>query len=101
MENNSEKTEEQAVNVEAIALSSPALQHQSEHYPASWYGKVPKVVRMAKTVTDDFPFGKKLICQKGYEYHVIVNSHGAVTAILGEKARLGLKPYEFEIIAFH
>ena len=101
MENNSKNTEEQAVNLDALTLSSPALQHQSKHYPASWHGKVPKVVRMAKTVTDDFPFGKKLVCQDGYEYHVVVNSHGAVAAILGDEARLGLKPYEFEIIAFH
>lgn len=101
MKEEQKKTEEQAVDVEAISLTSPALQHQSEHYPASWHGKVPRVVRMAKTVTDDFPFGEKIVCQNEYEYHVVVNSHGAVAAILGERARLGLKPYEFEIIAFH
>lgn len=81
---------------------SPALTFQSEHYPASWFGKVPKRVRMATSVRPDFPFflveGKKnMVAQKGMEYEVYVNSQGAIAAILPE-GELGLKPYEFEII---
>lgn len=88
-----------------VELMSPALTFQSEHYPASWQNKVPKRVRMAKTVLPDFPFNltwpESLCCNANSEYDVIVNSHGAITAILSEDKRLGLKPYEFEVVEWH
>ena len=82
--------------------TSPALTHRSKHYPAAWHQKVPKRVRMAKTVYSDVPVfmtgGERLAALDGKEYNVWVNSQGAVTAILEDGQRLGLKPYEFEII---
>lgn len=88
-----------------MVKESPALTSQSKYYPASWYGKVPKRVRMAVSVRPDFPFlldkdKKNMIAQKGMEYDAYVNSNGAVAAILPE-GLLGLKPYEFEIIEWH
>lgn len=87
---------------------SPALKAQSEHYPASWHGKVPKRVRMAKKVKSDVPMfvigQRPMIAEDGMEYECWVNSHGALCTILthsdGTKM-LGLKPYEFEVIAWH
>jgi hypothetical protein len=87
---------------------SPALQYRSEHYPASWNQKVPRRVRMAKTVTSELPpivlvsqGLSRLAAIGGREYDVWCNSHGAVTAILEGGELLGLRPYEFEIIAWH
>lgn len=83
--------------------TSPALQFQSEHYPASWHGKVPKRVRMAKTVRPDIPISESLgiAAKRQKEYEVWVNSHGAVSAICENGKRLGLRPYEFEVIEWH
>jgi hypothetical protein len=83
---------------------SPALKSQSDGYPASWYGKVPKRVKMAKTVTSDLPFGPRHRAEIGKEYDCWVNSHGAVAAILisGDRSDLlGVKLYEFEVIEWH
>lgn len=82
---------------------SPALDYQSRSYPIPWYGKVPSRVKMTKTVRPDFPCSLTQIGQAliGIEYPVWVNSHGAVTAILPNGEKLGLKPDEFEIVEFH
>jgi hypothetical protein len=84
-------------------MRSAALDHQSEHYPASWHGRVPKRVRMAKMVGSDMPMliSPAMTAHKGQEYEVWVNSHGAVAAILPDGRRLGLRPYEFEVIEWH
>lgn len=86
-------------------MRSIALDHQSEHYPASWHGRVPKRIRMANTVTPDlpmlFPESRGMVAGSGREYEVWVNSHGAVAAILEDGRKLGLRPYEFEIIEWH
>ena len=85
-----------------MSEESPALTYRSEHYPPSWNQKVPTRVRMAKTVYSDVPVfmtgGERLAALAGAEYDVWVNSQGAVTAILEDGKKLGLKPYEFEII---
>jgi len=86
---------------------SPALQTRSEHYPASWHQKVPKRIKMSKTVMSDLPmfrFQVPMRAVSGMEYECWVNSHGALCAILdhGEGDNmLGLKPYEFEVIGWH
>lgn len=90
---------------EKIALTSSALKNQSEHYPPVWKGKVPKRVKMAKTVTSDLPIflqkTESIIAEGGKEYYVYCNSHGAISAILPNGEKLGLKPYEFEVIEWH
>ncbi len=86
---------------------SPALLEQHAGYPPVWNGKVPLTVCMATTVRADFPFiymNPDMVAYKGKVYIVWVNSYGAVAAILtcpAENNLLGLKPYEFEIIAWH
>ncbi len=84
---------------------SPALDAQSDSYPASWRGKVPKRVKMAKTVESDVPLalrgGKILRAMKNDIYDVWVNSHGAIAVYLPCGEKLGLKPYEFEVIQWH
>lgn len=86
-------------------MISPALTYQSENYPASWKGLVPKRVQMATTVRPDFPscltWPDDSRCDKGEEYDVYVNSHGAVAAVLPNGKNLGLKPYEFEVVEWH
>lgn len=86
-------------------LTSPALQWQSEYYPARYRGRVPLKVRVAKDVPPDLTeFNKELkclICFKDNEYYVRVNSHGAVSAILPNGERLGLRPSEFDVIEWH
>ena len=91
--------------VHPMVMPSPALTYQSEHYPASWHGKVPKRVRMAKTVLPDFPanltWPADSCCDEGQECEVYTNSHGAVSARLANGKNLGLKPYEFEVIEWY
>lgn len=91
-----------------IAQTSPALTHQSDgpgraEYPANFRGKVPLKVKVAKTVTPDLPFLVKssAICKINEEYHVWVNSQGAVSAILPDGERLGLLPSEFDVTEWH
>ena len=90
---------------ERATMISLALIHQSEHYPASWRGMVPKRVKMATTVRPDFPacltWPDDSCCDNGEEYDVYVNSHGAISAVLPNGKNLGLKPYEFEVIEWH
>jgi hypothetical protein len=80
-----------------------ALEHQSEHYPKHWQGKVPKRVRMLQNVTVDLPFMASPSCEviEGCEYEVSVNTHGAVSAITQNGKLPGLKPSEFEVIEWH
>lgn len=80
---------------------SPALNIQSDIYPASWYGKVPKRVKMAKTVKSELPFGPRYIAEAGKEYDCWTNSHGAVAVLLPNSEMFGVKPYEFEVIEWH
>lgn len=82
-------------------MDSPALNFKSEHYPERYNGRVPKKVKMLKTVTPDFPF----FCDKdsfltGIKEQVFecwVNSHGAV-AIVQNGKKLGVRPSEFEVV---
>jgi hypothetical protein len=96
-----------------IALTSPALVSQSQavgnaHYPFRYRGRVPLKVTMATHVVPDLlEFQKELNikptteCLKDNEYYVWVNSYGAVSAILPNGVRLGLKPSEFEVSQWH
>jgi hypothetical protein len=91
-----------------MANASPALDLQSSRkgifaYPEHWEGKVPLKVKMLIRVHPDMPFLCKSDTEalEGKEYYVWVNSYGAVSAILPNEERLGLKPDEFEIIEWH
>ena len=96
-----------------IALTSPALVWRSDRggrsdYPANFSGKVPLVIKLAKTVTPDLmQFKKELgikddtVALKDGEYYVWVNSYGAVSAILPNGEKLGLLPSEFDVVNWH
>ncbi len=82
---------------------SPALDFKSEWYPERYNGKVPRRVRMEKTVRSDLPAWlapEFQVAKINHEYDCYVNSHGAVSAVDCGKM-LGLKPDEFTVIKFH
>lgn len=89
----------------SVALKSPALKEKSEHYPANRYGKVPLKIKMAITVKSDLPFfvqsKKDTVAYAGKTYYVWCNSHGAMSAILPNGERLGIRPSECEIVEWH
>ena|SRR5436190_15860369 len=86
--------------------ASPALAARSRHYPQHWEGRVPLRVRMMTSVVPDFIFRltepryRDCVAAEGREYDAWVNSHGAVSALVGG-VPLGLKPGEFEVTAWH
>ena len=85
------------------AQDSPALGLRSELYPEHFGGRVPLRVRMLETVTSEFPaIFPRMRAFSGSELDCYVNSHGAVSVLLNEgRDRLGVKPDEFEVIAWH
>lgn len=93
-----------------IAKTSTALTDRSKEtgkfaYPEKWNGKVPLKVKILKTVTSDmpmfFPDASDMIAVGNNEYYAYVNRYGALSAILHNGKKLGLKPDEFEVIQFH
>ncbi|WP_457253081.1 hypothetical protein [Pseudomonas juntendi] len=88
-------------------INCPALHQRSDSYP---YGdRVPRTVKMLKTVTADpmpgiglaYIKGDAPVAKEGQTYPVWTNSHGAVTAVMGDGMRLGLRPAEFEVESWH
>lgn len=84
-------------------IDCPALHKRFGGYP---YGdRVPRTVRMLVTVTSDRildvePAGTPE-AKEGHTYAAWTNSHGAVTAVMGDGKRLGLRPAEFEVDSWH
>jgi len=104
-----------AANAEAKADSpamygsdaSPALTHQSKHYPERFGGRVPLQIKMLMTVRPD-PWcslarvGKPgTILREGQIYTAWTNSHGAVCGWCCNGEKLGVKPDEFEVVSWH
>lgn len=92
--------------IEETIVNCPALHSRSKHYPERFCGKVPKSVRVLKRVTPDAPLcflteNRTLVAEEGRVYNAWTNSHGAVSAVLDDGRRLGLKPDEFEIVTWH
>lgn len=89
-------------NRSSVMPQSPALKLKALGYPAHWEGKVPRMVRMLRPVSpcivrQGAPKGVEI----GEEFEAMVNSYGAVSALLPGGFRLGLRPGEFEVIEFH
>lgn len=90
-----------------IANTSPALAWQSDKhgefaYPANYRGRVPLKVKLAATVLPDLPFVPiGTVAEKDEEYFCWVNSYGAVSAILPNGEKLGLRPGEFDVVEWH
>lgn len=88
-------------------IDCPALHQRSDSYPFG--DRVPRTVRMLKTVTADpmpgiglaYIKGDAPVAKEGQTYPVWTNSHGAVTAVMEDGTRLGLRPEEFEVDSWH
>ncbi|ROM84903.1 hypothetical protein BK652_10010 [Pseudomonas brassicacearum] len=88
-------------------IDCPALRKRSNIYP---FGeRVPRTVRMLKTVTADpmpgvglaYIRGDMPVATAGQSYPVWTNSHGAVAAVMPDGKHLGLRPAEFEVDTWH
>ena len=84
-------------------IDCPALHKRMFGYP---YGdRVPRTVRMLITVTAEsipgFEPAYTPEAKAGQTYPVWTNSYGAVVAVMGDGARLGLRPAEFEVDTWH
>lgn len=73
----------------------------SEHWPASYRGRIPTKVRMAKDLGPDMwgimPKGPRIWVNLNDEVPVKCNQHGTMS-LLTEYGELGVKPLECEII---
>lgn len=88
------------------ATDSPALAERKEGYPERYNGLVPMRVMVTHIVPEELPYFLRQLdpdrsVRLGEEYDVYVNSYGAVSAILSSGKMFGLKPDEFEVMAWH
>ena len=86
--------------------SSPALTHQSRLYPANYRGRVPRKIKMAKTLYPDEVCGISLgkpgtMLEINMVYDCWVNSNGAVAGYCDNGEKLGVKPGEFDVVEWH
>jgi hypothetical protein len=66
---------------------------------------IPIRVRMRETVRPDFPFlldpkNRGMVAMRGEEFPCAVNPHGAVSVVFPSGEKLGVKPDEFDVIAW-
>lgn len=81
---------------------SQALIVQYPEYPACWYGKVPKRVKLAKDIKSKDENGEKQINKaKGEEFYCSVLADGKVGIIVEDDGIISLDPYDFEILEWH
>lgn len=104
-----------AANVERMEYSplvprtcyaaSPALAEQSKGYPANYRGRVPKKIKMAKTVYPDLPWMTGIkpgtMLELDQTYFCWVNIHGAVAGWCDNGEKLGVKPSEFDVVEWY
>lgn len=88
-------------------IDCPALHNRAAGYP---FGeRVPRTVRMVKTVTADpmpvigftYITGAVPTAVISQTFRAWTNSHGAVAAVMPDGQRLGLKPGDFEVASWH
>jgi len=88
-------------------IDCPALHKRNSSYPFS--DRMPCTVRILKTVTAApmpdiglaYIKGNAPEAKADQTYPVWTNSHGAVTAVMGDGIRLRLRPAEFEVDSWH
>lgn len=91
----------------AEIVDCPALhaRYINKGYPFG--DRVPKTVRLKRTVTTDTVPGMGFISKDpkvaviGTTYPAWTNSYGAVAAVYPNGSTLGLKPGEFEVVEWH
>lgn len=84
-------------------LDCPALHFISDGYPPNFRGRVPRKIRMAKTVRPDWQMAHQsgVVLEMDREYYAWTNSNGAVCGICDNGKRLGVKPFEYDVIEWH
>ena len=88
-------------------IDCPALHSRSDGYPFG--DRIPRTVRMVKTVTADpmpvlgysYINGAIPTAVISQTFPAWTNKHGAVSAVMPDGKTLGLKPGEFEIASWH
>jgi hypothetical protein len=88
-------------------IDCPALHERRTDYPFG--DRVPHTVRMRKTVAADVPMfgypaggdGAPRLALISQLLPAWTNSHGAVSVVLRDGKRLGVKPDEFEVAEWH
>jgi hypothetical protein len=82
-------------------VDCPALhaRYTAKGYPFG--DRVPKTVRLRCMVSSDLFMGDWLIARAMQEYPAWTNSYGAVSAVFPDGKKLGIKPDEFKIVAWH
>lgn len=88
-------------------IDCPALHSRSNGYPFG--DRVPRTVRMLKTVTADpmpvlgytYIKGAVPTAVISQTFPAWTNKHGAVSALMPDGKSLGLKPGEFEVASWH
>ncbi|MGP5284137.1 DUF4406 domain-containing protein [Pseudomonas helleri] len=88
-------------------IDCPALHNRAKGYPFG--DRVPCTVRMVRTVTADpmpvigygYIKGDVPTAVISQTFRVWTNSNGAVSAVMADGQRLGLKPGEFEVASWH
>lgn len=85
----------------------PALDTKSLDYPVRFGGKTPKIIRMLQCVEPDripglgmLPDCRGMIAEFQCLYPAWTNSYGAVSAILDDGRKLGVRPDEFEVVEY-
>jgi hypothetical protein len=82
-------------------VDCPALhaRYVAKGYPFG--DRVPKTVRLRCTSSSDLFMGDWLVARAMREYPVWTNSYGAVSVVFPDGKKLGLKPDEFEVVAWY
>ena len=92
-----------AAALEALAKEVQRLQRAVEYYRAGQEQRAPKWVPskvwLAGPVRGDYPIGHTTIANEG-EYDCESNRYGAVSVVAENGQRLGVKPSEFEVVAW-
>ena len=87
-------------------IDCPALHLHSADYPLWFQNRTPKKVRVLYDVESELYHytcdpNDVLQANRGEEFPVWVNSHGAVAIVFPDGRKLGVKPGEFEVIEWH
>lgn len=83
------------------------VRHVDKGYPFG--NRVPKRVRMTRTVTSDFILGTTinvadgpmLVALNSQTFPAWTNSYGAVAVHTPDGRKLGVKPDEFDVVEWH
>lgn len=85
-------------------IDCPAL-HERCHDKGYPFGeRVPAKVRPTRNVYSDFAWLRSEaapVAYHGRDYEAWTNSYGAVSAVVEDGQKLGLRPDEFEVIEWH